>query len=239
MPDDVQRSVALIEALLTDDGLRERYRADPARVLAEHGLASLSDRQRALLTLELRESRSSLAGASFAAAADALQATEAAVHAAPGWAHAAAQEISRLVHGSGARHPVRASSAHQALRAADVPALAPPSPPPSALPDSASSPTPSASSAPAALHRRARPRRRSRAPSPSAPGPAGLSMKASPRPRPSATPTLVRRARARPCSLTPASNTASRIPATTPPRASSPTGWRPMRRAPGCRPSCR
>jgi cell wall-associated NlpC family hydrolase len=152
MPDDVQRSVALIEALLTDDGLRERYRADPARVLAEHGLASLSDRQRALLTLELRESRSSLAGASFAAAADALQATEAAVHAAPGWAHAAAQEISRLVHGSGARHPVRASSAQQALRVADVPALAPPSPPPSALPDSASSPTPSASSAPAALH---------------------------------------------------------------------------------------
>jgi hypothetical protein len=42
MPEEVERSVALIEALLTDAGLRERYRADPARVLSEHGARRLT-----------------------------------------------------------------------------------------------------------------------------------------------------------------------------------------------------
>jgi cell wall-associated NlpC family hydrolase len=126
----VERSVVLIEALLTDSALRERYRADPGRVLSEHGLTSLSDQQRALLTLELRESRSSLAGAGFAAAADALQATEAAAHAAPGWAHAAAQEISRLVRGATPRTAPRSPGTGAPLRPARVPPLAQPSAPP-------------------------------------------------------------------------------------------------------------
>lgn len=128
MPEDAQRSVDLIERLLTDPTLRARYRANPGQVLAEHGLSSLSEPQRALLTLELRESRSSLAGATFAAAADGLQVAEAAAHAAPGWAHAAAEEISALLHRGGARRLATPGSARGAVSSAEIPPLRPPEP---------------------------------------------------------------------------------------------------------------
>ena len=242
MPEDVDRSVALIEALLTDAALRERYRADPGRVLSEHGLAvAVRSAARAAhprvtrITFEpgrrdLRRRRRR-----------ALQATEAAVHAAPGWVHAAAQEISRLVHGSGARHPAR-PPARQALAAADVPrwrtaeagARAPSRAPPLRT-------DPRASSAPAAPPaRRVPPRLPCRPPSRGARSRHGQRIEPGRCRRPSATPTPVRPARPpRSSRPTPAPSTCSPIPATTPPRVSSPTGWRPTPRAPGCHPNSR
>lgn len=138
MADQLERSAALIEQLLTDPGLRAHFRDDPDGVLSAHGLGALSQRQRALLTLELRESRSSLAGATFAAAVDGLQAAEAAAHAAPGWAHAAAQEISRLIHSSAQHH--RAPGARERLTPTEVPPLA--GVPPLAEPQAPNAPAP-------------------------------------------------------------------------------------------------
>lgn len=69
--EEVERSAELIERLLGDPDLRRRFRTDPAEVLRQHGLSGMASDlghgRRALLTLELRESRSSLAGAMVAA----------------------------------------------------------------------------------------------------------------------------------------------------------------------------
>ncbi len=66
--EEIERSAALIERLLGEPELRRRFRADAAGVLREHGLDQLArglgPGRQALLTLEMRESRSSLAGAS-------------------------------------------------------------------------------------------------------------------------------------------------------------------------------
>ena len=63
---ELERSAELIERLLGAPELRRRFRSDPATVLAEAGLpqlaAGLGERRKSMMTLELRESKSSLAG---------------------------------------------------------------------------------------------------------------------------------------------------------------------------------
>jgi hypothetical protein len=68
---DAERAAALLERLLSDPAYRARFRADPARACADEGLPEVAaelGRGRAMQTLEIRESRSSLAGVLMAAA---------------------------------------------------------------------------------------------------------------------------------------------------------------------------
>jgi hypothetical protein len=101
MADEVDRSAELIEQLLGDPQLRASFRADPGSVLRDHGLAEMADGlpadRRAMLTLELRESRSSLAGVIVAAAAESVDFIHVAEHAAPRVGQSAGQAISHLV----------------------------------------------------------------------------------------------------------------------------------------------
>lgn len=112
MPDQAERSVALIERLLEDPGLRRRFRADPAAVLSEHGLGELAPElgagKRALMTLEMRESRSSLAGVMMAAAAEGVDVAHLAARAMPTLERDAGRSFDRLLsslhhHASGHR----------------------------------------------------------------------------------------------------------------------------------------
>jgi cell wall-associated NlpC family hydrolase len=70
-PEQAERAAALLERLLSDPAYRSEFRADPARACAAEGLPEVAaqlGRGRALETLEIRESRSSLAGVLMAAA---------------------------------------------------------------------------------------------------------------------------------------------------------------------------
>ena len=63
----------LIERLLADPGLRARFRRDPAAACREAGLDGLAEEMslgagKAMYTLDVRESKSSLAGVMMAAA---------------------------------------------------------------------------------------------------------------------------------------------------------------------------
>jgi cell wall-associated NlpC family hydrolase len=142
---ELTRSADLIEQLLGDPELRRRFRADPAGVLTEAGLPRLARGlgvgERALMTLELRESRSSLAGVMVAAAAEGVDLAHLAEHAAPALARDAGQELDRLVSQHHAHPPSHAAPPrHQAppvkpdLGApADIPNLAPPAHAPAGL----------------------------------------------------------------------------------------------------------
>jgi cell wall-associated NlpC family hydrolase len=82
-PDDVGRAAELLEHLLLDAALRERFRREPDAVCAEYGLpGAASDLAggHALETLELRESRSSFAGALMAAASEGANVVESMHH---------------------------------------------------------------------------------------------------------------------------------------------------------------
>src|SRR4051812_32558938 len=86
----------LLEALLEDPAFRAAFRADPVAALRAAGLGDLADRaaaapvRKALETLEIRESRSSLAGAMMAVVAEGLViAGPASASAAPPAPHAA------------------------------------------------------------------------------------------------------------------------------------------------------
>jgi NlpC/P60 family len=98
---ELERSAELIERLLGEPELRRRFRTDPAGVLVEAGLphlaAGLGHGKRALMTLELRESRSSLAGVMVAAAAEGVDFAHLAEHAAPDLAHDVGHDIDRLL----------------------------------------------------------------------------------------------------------------------------------------------
>ena len=104
MADELTRGTELIEQLLADPELRRSFRADPSTVLRAHGLHALAEDlapgERAMLTLELRESRSSLAGVIVAAAAEGVDFTHVAEHAAPRLGrdvgHAISQFVKRL-----------------------------------------------------------------------------------------------------------------------------------------------
>jgi NlpC/P60 family len=101
VPEEHERSAELIERLLGEPELRRRFRTDPAAVLIETGLpelaAGLGHGERALMTLEMRESRSSLAGVMVAAAAEAVDFAQLAEHAAPALAHDAGAAVGHLV----------------------------------------------------------------------------------------------------------------------------------------------
>jgi cell wall-associated NlpC family hydrolase len=115
--DELRASTALIEQLLGDPALRASFRADPAAVLRGHGLGELAEGlpagERALVTLELRESRSSLAGVIVAAAAEGVDFTHVAEHAAPRLGRDAGRAIAQLVK--------RLSPHHSAPRSAPAP----------------------------------------------------------------------------------------------------------------------
>ncbi|MDX6567559.1 MAG: hypothetical protein QOH15_137, partial [Gaiellales bacterium] len=69
--ENAERAAALLERLLSDPAYRSEFRADPARACADEGLPEVAaelGRGRAMQTLEIRESRSSLAGVLMAAA---------------------------------------------------------------------------------------------------------------------------------------------------------------------------
>jgi cell wall-associated NlpC family hydrolase len=155
--EELERSAALIERLLGDPELRRRFRTDPGTVLGEHGLGELGSGlgrgKRALMTLELRESRSSLAGAMVAAAAEGVDLAHVAERAAPALEHDAGRVIDRLVDrlrhhalrrpatsaspnlGSGTQTPpldtAPSSPAHAPAGDSPVPSGRPSAPPPS------------------------------------------------------------------------------------------------------------
>jgi hypothetical protein len=75
-PDDTADAAALIERLLLDERFRAEFRRDPAGVCRREGLDAVSDELatsgNAFQTLEVRESKSSLAGVLLAAAAEGI-----------------------------------------------------------------------------------------------------------------------------------------------------------------------
>jgi hypothetical protein len=144
---ELQRTAHLIERLLGDPALRRRFRADPTAVLVQAGLpqlaSGLGERDRAFMTLEMRESRSSLAGVLVAAAAEGVSFVELADHAAPALAHQADQAVDQMLskprvalrHVEHAAAPAPAPSLGEPvtpprLAAKPVPAAPPPSPRP-------------------------------------------------------------------------------------------------------------
>jgi cell wall-associated NlpC family hydrolase len=76
MADDHAAALRLLQGLVDDPALRARFRADPTAVADEAGLPrvarELADRPDAPLALEVRESRSGLAGVLMAAAVEGL-----------------------------------------------------------------------------------------------------------------------------------------------------------------------
>jgi cell wall-associated NlpC family hydrolase len=133
MPDETERSAALIELLLADPALRATFRADPAPILRAHGLGRLAEGigggPKALVTLELRESRSSLAGAMVAAAAEGVDAAHVGEHLAPVLGHDAGHVLGRLLrsfrHHTVKHAPVKAHPEPKLAEQAKIPPLAP------------------------------------------------------------------------------------------------------------------
>jgi cell wall-associated NlpC family hydrolase len=99
--EETQRSAELIEELLSSPDLRRRFRAQPGMVLRERGLGELAEGlgegPKALMTLELRESRSSLAGVMVAAAAEWIELGHMLEHAAPALGRQAGHAMEGLV----------------------------------------------------------------------------------------------------------------------------------------------
>jgi cell wall-associated NlpC family hydrolase len=89
MPDDADAAARVIERLLVDPAFRAAFRRDPATACRDAGLDDLADymaygRGNAMQTLEVRESRSSLAGVMMAAALEGVGVFEFANHIVPG-----------------------------------------------------------------------------------------------------------------------------------------------------------
>jgi hypothetical protein len=163
--DSVDRSVALIRALLEDPDLRLQFRRQPAETCRRHGLNELADQlaeqPRGMVTLELRESRSSLAGVVLAAAAEGVDFAHVAARAAPYVGREAAATLHQVVESlSPHKHPhahnVEARPTVPGERSG-IPSLKPgPSPPTGVPPAPANAPTvpqPASSSAPQNLIR--------------------------------------------------------------------------------------
>jgi hypothetical protein len=150
MTDELDRSVELLERLLGDSHLRRRFRNDAATVLTEAGLpelaAGLGHGGRALMTLEMRESRSSLAGVMVAAAAEGVDLAQFAEHAAPALARDAGAAIHQLM-----QHPHQAAPkpAHEAVAPQPAkPSFAPPAETPTLAPPEPKTPSPANASLP-------------------------------------------------------------------------------------------
>ncbi|HXD65883.1 MAG TPA: C40 family peptidase [Solirubrobacteraceae bacterium] len=151
MPDELERSVELLERLLGDPHLRRRFRTDAATVLTEAGLpelaAGLGHGGRALMTLEMRESRSSLAGVMVAAAAEGVDLAQFAEHAAPALARDADAAVHHLM--AHPHHSAPAPVPHAAPPQPAKPSFAPPAETPTlAPPEPKAAPTPAGGSAP-------------------------------------------------------------------------------------------
>src|SRR3954447_14767909 len=83
-----QVAARLIERLLTDPAFRSRFRKNPGAACREAGLDELADEMslgagNAMMTLDVRESKSSLAGVMMAAAMEGVGVYEFAKHVAP------------------------------------------------------------------------------------------------------------------------------------------------------------
>jgi NlpC/P60 family len=145
MSDELARSVELLERLLGDPELRRRFRRDAASVLVEAGLpelaAGLGHGGRALMTLEMRESRSSLAGVMVAAAAEGVDLAQFAEHAAPAVAHDAGAALSHLVEQP--HHPAARPVHESAAQVPQKPNFDPPAETPSLAQPASPAPAPS------------------------------------------------------------------------------------------------
>jgi hypothetical protein len=88
MDESAEIAAKLIERLLADPAFRARFRRDPSRACREAGLESLAEEMRlgagkAMHTLDVRESRSSLAGVMMAAAMEGMGVYEFSKHVVP------------------------------------------------------------------------------------------------------------------------------------------------------------
>ncbi len=118
-PEETKQAADLIERLLTDATFRGEFRRDPAAACEKFGLNELAEELRggtgakALYTLELRQSMSSLAGVIMAAAAEGIGALELA-----GFARADDKRVAGVVNEALSRHSIKAISQAQ-MRAVD------------------------------------------------------------------------------------------------------------------------
>src|SRR5919106_5819218 len=99
-PSDEERVAELLEQLLADDSLRARFRRDPVSAVRAAGLEGLAEEmasapRRAMETLDLRESRSNLAGMLMAAAAEGIGLLDGA-HGQGGRSHAVSDKLGRV-----------------------------------------------------------------------------------------------------------------------------------------------
>src|SRR3954454_12333209 len=100
---EAEVAAQLIERLLTDPAFRARFRRDPASACRDAGLDELADEMalgagNAMMTLEVRESKSSLAGVMMAAAMEGIGVYEFAKHVVPALEDAAGSVGSVLSH---------------------------------------------------------------------------------------------------------------------------------------------
>ena len=113
-PEETKQAADLIERLLTDPAFRAEFRRDPATACEKFGLTELADELRggtgakALYTLELRQSMSSLAGVIMAAAAEGIGVLELA-----GYARAGDKQVAGVVNEALSRHSIKAISQAQ------------------------------------------------------------------------------------------------------------------------------
>jgi cell wall-associated NlpC family hydrolase/murein DD-endopeptidase MepM/ murein hydrolase activator NlpD len=108
-PEETKQAADLIERLLVDAAFRAEFRRDPAGACERFGLTELAEELRggsgakALYTLELRQSMSSLAGVIMAAAAEGIGALELA-----GYAHGGDKHVAVVVNEALSRHSIQA-----------------------------------------------------------------------------------------------------------------------------------
>ena len=110
-PDETKQAADLIERLLTDAAFRAQFRRDPISACEDFGLGDLADELRgggsakALYTLELRQSMSSLAGVIMAAAAEGIGALDFA-----GFGSSPDKRVAGVVNEALSRHSIKAIS---------------------------------------------------------------------------------------------------------------------------------
>ena len=110
-PEETRKAADLIERLLTDAAFRAEFRRNPAGACERFGLTDLAQELRggsgakALYTLELRQSMSSLAGVIMAAAAEGIGALELA-----GYARADDKRVAGVVNEALSRTSIKAIS---------------------------------------------------------------------------------------------------------------------------------
>ncbi|MFL5932117.1 MAG: NlpC/P60 family protein, partial [Gaiellaceae bacterium] len=119
-PDETKQAADLIERLLTDAAFRAQFRRDPISACEDFGLGDLADELRgggsakALYTLELRQSMSSLAGVIMAAAAEGIGALDFA-----GFGSSPDKRVAGVVNEALSRHSIKAISQAQLPAAPD------------------------------------------------------------------------------------------------------------------------